>query len=178
MTASPDPPMAGSFGHPRAEAALAERPGALLRLLEAAGKNLLLYLPGHPQVGASLHEFHAGLGVILKSRGSVRCDIYEDAFFLGNRILLEESLQTPGLLEELMTNHVGSVEFLQGAPLQEATRFVELLAAAAGGQSHLGDAGAGADLQFIKTGPPEELGQGEHTTTSLAPPELYRLGVQ
>ena len=178
MTASPDPPMPGSFAHPRAQAALAERPGALLRLLEAARKNLLLYLPGHPQVALSLQEFHGGLGVILKSRGSVRFDVYEDAFFLGNRILLEESLQTPGLLEELTTNHVGSVEFLQGAPLQEATKFVELLAAAAGGQSHLVDAVAGAGLQFIKTGPPKELGKGEQKATGLAPRELYRIGLR
>src|SRR3989442_3975793 len=178
MTASRDPPMAGSFGHPRAQAALVEGPGALLRLLKAPRKNLLLYLPGHPQVALSLHEFHAGLGVILKSRGSVRFDIYEDAFFLGNRILLEESLQTPGLLEELMTNHVGSVEFLQGAPLQEATRFVQLLAAAAGGQSHLGDAVAGAGLQFIKTGPAKGLGKGEQKTTRPPPRGLYRNGLR
>src|SRR5256712_12535839 len=95
MTASPDPPMPGSFAQPRAQAALAERPGALLRLLEAARKNLLLYLPGHPQVALSLQEFHGGLAVILKSRGIVRFDIYEAAFFLRNRILLEESSTTP-----------------------------------------------------------------------------------
>lgn len=166
------------MGYPLAPAVSAERPGALLRLVEAARKNVVLYLPGHPQVAQSLNELHAGLSIVLKSRPSVRFDIYEDAFFWGNRILLEESLHASALLEEFLAHRVGSVEFVQGLPLGEATRFVELLAAAAGGPSNLRDAVAQAGLHYIKTGPPQALDKDEQKEAVIAPHELYRLGLR
>lgn len=138
----------------------------------------MLYLPGHPQVAQSLNELHAGLSTVLKLRHSLRFDIYEDAFFWGNRILLEESIHASALLEEFIAGRVGSVEFLEDLPLAEATRFVELLASAAGGPSDLREAVAQAGLQYIKTGPPRQLGRDELKETTIAPRELYHLGLR
>ncbi len=160
MTHFPTPPTL--FNFPLTQTISPDRPGALLRLLEAARKNALLYLRGHPIVTQSLHEFHAGLSVVLKTRPSVRFDVYEDAFFLGDRILLEESLHASGLLEQLMAQRVGSLEFVQGVSLDEAARLVEILVAASGGGPAVGDAVGEASLHYIKTGPPvgELIGEG------------------
>lgn len=176
MTHFPTPPTLFSF--PLTQAISADRPGALLRLLEAARKNALLYQPGHPQVAQSLHEFHAGLNVVLKARPSVRFDVYEDAFFLGDRILLEESLHASGLLEQLMAQRVGSLEFLQGVSLEEAARLVQILVAASGGGPAVGDAVAEGNLHHIKTGPPRAQSIDEVKEALIAPRELYRIGLR
>ncbi len=171
-------PMTTAFGYAFTQAISAERPGALLRLLEAARKNALLYQPGHSQVTQSLNEFHAGLTMVLKTRPAVRFDVYEDAFFLGNRILLEESLHASALLDELMAQRVGSVEFGRGVSPVETARFVEILVAAAGGLAAVGDAVANANLQYIKVGPPREQGTDELKEAVIAPRELYRIGLR
>jgi putative nucleotidyltransferase with HDIG domain len=171
-------PTTTSFGYAFTQTISAERPGAILRLLEAARKNALLYQPGHSQVTQSLNEFHAGLSVVLKTRPSVRFDVYEDAFFLGNRILLEESLHASALLDELMAHRVGSMEFAQGVSGAETARFVEILVAAAGGQAAVGEAVANANFQHIKTGPPREQGTDEIKEAIIAPRELYRIGLR
>src|SRR6266849_1066681 len=176
MTHFPTPPMLFSF--PLTQTISPDRPGALLRLLEAARKNALLYLPGHPVVTQSLHEFHAGLSVVLKTRPSVRFDVYEDAFFLGDRILLEESLHASGLLEQLMAQRVGSLEFVQGVSLEEAARLVEILVAASGGGPAVGDAVGEANLQYLKTGPPRAQSVDEAKEAMIAPRELYRIGLR
>ncbi len=176
MTHFPTPPTLFSF--PLTQTISADRPGALLRLLEAARKNAVLYQRGHPLVAQSLHEFHAGLGVVLKARPSVRFDVYEDAFFLGDRILLEESLHASGLLEQLMAQRVGSLEFLQGASLAEAARLVEILVAASGVGAAVGDAVAEANLHYIKIGPPREQSVDEAKEALIAPRELYRIGLR
>ena len=176
MTHFPTPPTLFSFA--LTQTVSADRPGALLRLLEAARKNALLYMPGHPQVAQSLHEFHAGLSVVLKARPSVHFDVYEDAFFLGDRILLEESLHASGLLEQLMAQRVGSLEFLQGVSLEEATRLVEILVAASGGGPAVGDAVAEANLHYIKAGPPRAQSIDEAKEALIAPRELYRIGLR
>lgn len=176
MMHSPTPPTLFSF--PLTQTISADRPGALLRLLEAARKNALLYSPGHPLVTQSLHDFHAGLTVVLKARPSVRFDVYEDAFFLGDRILLEESLHASGLLEQLMAQRVGSLEFLQGVSLAEAARLVDILVAASGGGRAVGDAVAEANLHYIKTGPPRAQSVDEAKEALIAPRELYRIGLR
>ena len=176
MTHFPSPPTLFSF--PLSQTISADRPGTVLRLLEAARKNALLYLPGHPQVAQSIHEFHGGLSVILKARPSVHFDVYEDAFFLGDRILLEESLHASGLLEQLMAQRVGSLEFLQGVSLEEAARLVEILVAASGGGPAVGDAVAEANLHYIKTGPPRAQSIDEAKEALIAPRELYRIGLR
>ncbi len=178
MTASPVPSASGSPGYARIPAISTERPGALVRMLDAARRNVLLYPSGHPQIAQALNEFHAGVSAVLKARQSVRFDIYEDAFFLGNRILLEESLHASGLLDELIARRVGRIEFMQGLPFAEAARFVELLTGAAGAPSDLVDAASGAGLQHIKIGPPRELGKDEQKATDIVPRELYRLGLR
>jgi putative nucleotidyltransferase with HDIG domain len=166
------------FGYSITLAVSAERPGTVLRLLEAARKTVVLYLPGHPQVAQALDNLQAGLSTILKSRQSVRFDVYEDAFFLGNRILLEESLHGSALLDECIAHRVGSIEFSQGVPLLETTRLVETLAAAAGGPSDLGKTLASANLQHIRIGPPRELTRDEQKAADIAPRELYRIGLR
>jgi putative nucleotidyltransferase with HDIG domain len=176
MTHFPTPPTLFSF--PLTQTISPDRPGALLRLLEAARKNALLYLRGHPIVTQSLHEFHAGLSVVLKTRPSVRFDVYEDAFFLGDRILLEESLHASGLLEQLMAQRVGSLEFVQGVSLDEAARLVEILVAASGGGPAVGDAVGEANLHYIKTGPPRAQSVDEAKEAMIAPRELYRIGLR
>lgn len=176
MTHFPTPPMLFSF--PLTQTISPDRPGALLRLLEAARKNALLYLPGHPLATQSLHEFHAGLSVVLKARPSVRFDVYEDAFFLGDRILLEESLHASGLLEQLMAQRIGSLEFLQGVSFEEASRLVEILVAASGGGPAVGDAVSEASLHYIKTGPPRAQSVDEAKEAMIAPRELYRIGLR
>lgn len=176
MTHFPTAPTLFSF--PLTQTVSADRPGSLLRLLEAARKNALLYMPGHPQVAQSLHDFHTGLSVVLKARPSVHFDVYEDAFFLGDRILLEESLHASGLLEQLMAQRVGSLEFLQGVSLDEATRLVEILVAASGGGPNVGDAVAEANLHHIKSGPPRTQSIDEAKEALIAPRELYRIGLR
>jgi putative nucleotidyltransferase with HDIG domain len=176
MTHSPAPTT--PFGFPLTQTISADRPGVLLRLLDAARKNTVLYQIGHPQVAQSLNELQAGLSVILKARPSVRFDVFEDAFFLGNRILLEESLHASALLEQLMAQRVGSVEFVQGVSVAEAARFVEILVAASGGGPAVGDAVANANLPHIKTGPPRAQSTDELKEAVIAPRELYRIGLR
>jgi len=156
----------------------AERPGALLRLLGAAWKNALLYHADHPQVTQSLAELHAGVDAVLKSRPSVRFEIYEDAFFWGNRILLEESLQASTLLDMLIAHTVGSIEFLQGVPQAELAKFVDVLTAAAHRQGTLEDAAAAAGLQHIKVGPPRARAHEEPQDVAVSLRELYRIGLR
>lgn len=176
MTTRPDLPPARPPWYLIAPGVPADRPGGLLRRLEGARKNALLYLPSHPQVTQSLNDFHAALSTILTTRPAIRFEIYEDAFFLDNRILLEESLLASALLGELIAHRVGSMEFVRGASLDEVTRFVQLLAAA-GGQSDLGEAVTGAALPSIKIGPPRKLRADDQDVLAIPPRELYRIGL-
>lgn len=176
MTTRPDLPPSHPPWYRMTPGVPADRPGGLLRLLEGARKNALLYQPGHPQVAQSLAALHTALTAVLASRPAVRFEIYEDAFFLDSRILLEESLLASALLGELIAHRVGSVEFARGVSLDEVTRFVQLLATA-GGQVDLGAAVAAAGLSSIKIGPPRKLRADDAEVLAIPPRELYRIGL-
>jgi putative nucleotidyltransferase with HDIG domain len=155
----------------------AEHPGALLRLVETARKNLLLYPAGHPQTSTALRALSEGLTGVLTEQPSIRFDIYESAFFHHNRLLLEESLHTYGLLADLTAQGVGSVEFLRGITPEEAARFIGLLAAIPEGQALVPTAQE-MDLPHVRLGPPRALMGREREELEIDPRDVYRVSLK
>jgi putative nucleotidyltransferase with HDIG domain len=154
----------------------AQQPGALLRLVETARKNLLLYPSGHPQASTALRALSEGLTDVLAEQPSIRFDIYENAFFYHNRLLLEESLHTYGLLADLTAQDVGSIEFLRGITPEESARFIGLLAAIPEGQSL--PKLAEVDLPHVRLGPPRTLLGREREALEIDPREVYRVSLR
>lgn len=178
MSASAVPGRSGLFRVPQVPQVHPDRPGGLLRLLEAARKNVILYLPGHPQVTQTLADLHAAATLVLAPRPGVRFDIYEDAFFLDNRLLLEESVHAQGLLTDLARQDVGSIELLHGITLAETTRFAELLAASADDAINLPQAASQLNLRYVRLGPPRTLRADERQEVEVDSREVYRIGLR
>jgi putative nucleotidyltransferase with HDIG domain len=104
-----------------------ERPGDVLRGIARLTRTIALYGADHPVTAQSLGEVHGLLRRILTGRSPLRLSIYEDTFFVGNTILLEESLQLFRLLSNLKERQIGTVELHEGVEAAEFQRFVDLL---------------------------------------------------
>src|SRR3972149_334584 len=69
-----------------------------------------LFGPDHPVVLETMTEAHELIDHLLAARLSLRFSIYEDAFFVENTVLLEESLQLQPLLVDMRARAVGAIE--------------------------------------------------------------------
>ncbi len=107
--------------------ARALRPGQILSVLARARRTAALFGSDHPVVLKTMAETHEVIGQMLATRQSLRFSIHEDAFFVENTLLLEESLQLQPLLLELRARDIGAIEIHAGVTLEEMRSLVELL---------------------------------------------------
>jgi len=75
----------------------------------------------------TMSDAHALIAHLLAQRASLRFSIDEDAFFVENTVLLEESLQLQPLLAELRAREIGTIELHAGLEPAELRSLVELL---------------------------------------------------
>lgn len=152
----------------------AQQPGVLLRQLEAA-RRLLMLDSGYPQAARAVHALSDTLSTVLTEQPSIRFDIRDGAFFHRNRLLLEESLHVSGLLADLTTQGIGSVEFLRGIAPEELAQFLTLLAAIPKRQALL-PAVQGSTLLHIRLGPP--AAGKDREGVDVDPREVYRASLR
>lgn len=104
-----------------------QRPGQILSALSRARRTSALFGPDHPVVLETMREAHALISRLLAQRASLRFSIDDDAFFVENTVLLEESLQLQPLLAELRSRQIGAIELHAGLVPAELRSLVELL---------------------------------------------------
>ncbi|MGH2452323.1 MAG: HD-GYP domain-containing protein [bacterium] len=155
------------------------RPGQILSAIARARRTATLFGPDHPVVLETMTEAHEVVVGILASRRSLRFSLYEDAFFVENTVLLEESLQLQPLLIEMRTREVGAIELHAGLEAAELRSLVEVLNLPLGElRSRGGAAGALAQLEVRHivvgpAGPPRE-----ELSLKVEPREAYRAGLK
>jgi putative nucleotidyltransferase with HDIG domain len=109
------------------EPTVARRPGDVLRGLSRIIRTVALYGPEHPVTTETLRDVHSLLTRLLAERAVVRLVIHEDAFFLDDVLLLEESLQLYALLMEMRAREMLVVEFHHGLEPWEISRLTDVL---------------------------------------------------
>lgn len=103
------------------------RPSQILSAIARARRSAALFGLDHPVVLETMSEAHAVIAQLLASRLSLRFSIYEDAFFVENTVLLEESLQLYPMLLEMREREIGTIELHAGLELVELRSLVEVL---------------------------------------------------
>ncbi len=155
------------------------RPGAILNAIVRAKRTAALFGADHPVVAETMGEAHDVIVHLLASRQSVRFAIYEDAFFLENTVLLEESLQLYPLLLELREREIGVIELHQNVNRAELSSLVEVLNLDPPEIRRQGGAGAHLEKRGVRhitlgsAGPPRE-----HLNIKIDPREAYRVGLR
>lgn len=105
----------------------ARRPGQILSAIARARRTAALFGAEHPVVLETMSEAHAVITQLLANRSSLRFSIYEDAFFVENTVLLEESLQLSPMLLEMRQREIGMIELHTALELTELRSLVEVL---------------------------------------------------
>ncbi len=135
------------------------RPGDVLRGISRIKRTDALYGADHPVTAQTLGEVYGLLGGILHGHPTLRLSIHEDTFFVGNTVLLEESLQLSRLLSDLKQRQIGTIELRSGVEALEFRRFIDLLDVAPEDLQHLGGPGVWLKQQNVSrigVGPPLE----------------------
>ncbi len=164
---------------PGARRTRAQRPGQVLSALSRARRTSALFGPDHPVVLETMSEAHALISHLLAQRASLRFSIDEDAFFVENTVLLEESLQLQPLLAELRAREIGTIELHAGLVPAELRSLVELLSLppaeirSRGGPTIALQQLGGRHIVVGPSGPPRE-----DLDLRVDPREAYRAGLQ
>jgi putative nucleotidyltransferase with HDIG domain len=103
------------------------RPGEILSAIARARRTAALFGTGHPVVLETMGEAHTLIARLIASRSSLRFSIHEDAFFVENTVLLEESLQLYPLLTEMRAREIGTIELVAGLEVSELGSLVQIL---------------------------------------------------
>lgn len=139
----------------------------------------MLFGPDHPVVLETMIEAHEVVAQILENRHTLRFSLYEDAFFVENVVLLEESLQLQPLLIEMRTREVGAIELHEGLEAAELRSLVEVLNLTPAELRDRGGASGALERLGVRhivvgaAGPPRE-----ELSLKVAPREAYRAGLK
>ncbi|MBI3974828.1 MAG: HD domain-containing protein [Armatimonadetes bacterium] len=157
----------------------ARRPGQILSAIARARRTAALFGAEHPVVLETMSEAHAVITQLLANRSSLRFSIDEDAFFVENTVLLEESLQLYPMLLEMRQREIGMIELHAALELTELRSLVEVLnLPGAEVRSRGGAAGALEKLgvRHITVGPAGP--PREDLNLKVDPREAYRAALQ
>ena len=163
---------------PGGRRARAQRPGQILSAIARARRTAGLFGPDHPVVLETMTEAHELIDHLLAARLSLRFSIYEDAFFVENTVLLEESLQLQPLLVDMRAREIGTIELHAGLVPAELRSLVELLNLTPGEIRTRGGAATALEKLGVRhilvgpSGPPRE-----DLDLKVDPREAYRAGL-
>lgn len=104
-----------------------ERPGEMLRQLSRARRDAVLYGAEHAVLLEIINDLHQSLQTALAGRPSVKLFIYEDTFFIDNKVLLEESLQLDSLLKAFKDREINAVQVNAGVESWELKHLIGVL---------------------------------------------------
>jgi putative nucleotidyltransferase with HDIG domain len=157
------------------------RPGEAVTGLARARRTASLYGPQHPVAARTIDETYRAIHGLLGDRPSLRLFIYDDTFYVGRTVLLEESLRLGGLMTELTERQVGSIEFFAGLEAWEIRALVEVLNLRPAELQALGGVSAALQQREVRhvsasSAPPmaaEERGQFH-----IEPRDVYRAGLR
>lgn len=183
-----------------------DQPGEVLRLLSRAKRNATLYDSEHPVVLEAMRDLHQFLQESLSGHPSIKIFIHEDTFFVGNKVLLEDSLQLYSLLMALKERQITAVQLDAGVEPWELEHLIGVLNLRTDEVRRLGGPRAcleGHGVQRItvgsavdagprishgteeKAGPGEDVQGGDSrsparpaTTMKVDPQDAYRAGLR
>ena len=164
---------------PGGKRARARRPGEILSAISRTRRTAALFGIDHPIVMETVVEAHEVIAQLLATRLSLRFSIYEDAFFVENRVLLEESLQLYPLLVEMREREIGTIELHAGLEAVELRSLVEVLSLIPPDLRHRGGPATALEKLGVRhisvgpAGPPRE-----ELNLKVDPREAYRAGLQ
>ena len=159
--------------------ARSRRPGQILSAIARAKRTAALFGADHPVVMQTMAEVHEVIAQLLASRLSLRFSIYEDAFFVENTVLLEESLQLYPMLLEMREREIGMMELHAGLQLTELRGLVEVLTLPGPEVRNRGGAAGALDKLGVRhitvgpAGPPRE-----DLDLKVDPREAYRAALR
>ncbi|MDR7523786.1 MAG: HD domain-containing protein [Armatimonadota bacterium] len=153
------------------------RPGDVLRGISRIKRTRALYGIDHPVSAQTLEEVHGLIQEVLASRPSLRLSVYEDTFFVGNTVLLEESLQLFPLLAEFRERDIGTLDLHEGVEVWEVHRLIDVLQMGAADLRRAGGAAGWLQMQGVtrlSVGPPPK----DQPTLKVEPRDAYRSGLR
>ncbi|MGQ0549459.1 MAG: HD-GYP domain-containing protein [Armatimonadota bacterium] len=103
------------------------RPGAVLRGLSRVWRTAALYGKDHPVIERQVNDLLQIVAHLLADRPSLTIFIHEETFFVGQTMLLEESMQLSPLLNALKKQNVLALTISMGLEARELWCMVALL---------------------------------------------------
>lgn len=168
-TATGDPPLPSQL-----------RPGAVLRGLSRVWRTAALYGKDHPVVERQLNDLLQIVPHLLADRPSLTIFIHEETFFVGKRMLLEESMQLSPLLNALKKQHILTLTISTGLEARELRAMVALLSMPADEVPRRGGAAAYLvqnSVHHIAVGSTQPTEVLPSTAFQVDPRDAYRAGL-